>query len=225
MASTSEKVLQIRQMLDERFGKPGLAQKTTYQTGLPVLDQAEVPKGAITEIVSTSTEGPGGVLFLYGLLHETLQKGNRVALIDANDSFQPKGLLQPDLDRLLWARCHNADEAIKATDLVVRDGNLPLVILLVSLSSLRELRRIPSTTWHRLQMLAEKSAVTLLVLTPYAQVGCAQLRLEVGGGFPLQIIHRNREELVPALNLNITRRRMSHERGCIYEDLRRPVCA
>ena len=96
-------------------------------------------------------------------------------------------------------RCREAWEAIKAADLAVRDGNVPLVILLLTLNPAGELRRIPATAWHRLQMLAEKSAVTLLVFTPQAQIGCARLRLSVGGAFPLERLHVCRSELIAGL--------------------------
>ena len=123
----------------------------------------------MTEVVCS---GPGGALLLYGLLHAALGI-ERVVLIDGKDSFAPKGLPPADLSRLLWTRCHHAGEAIKAADLTIRDGNIPLVVLLLTLNAVVELRKIPATAWHRLQMLAEKSAVTVLVFSPYAQVGCA----------------------------------------------------
>ena len=95
-------------------------------------------------------------------------------------------LVQGELNRLLWIRSRDAWEAIKAADLAVRDGNVPLVLLLRTLNLPGELRRIPATVWDRLQMLAEKSAGTLLVFTPEAQIGCARLLLSVGGAFSLR---------------------------------------
>ncbi len=225
MVSTSEKVTQLRQLLSERFGAPKSEDKTTYLTGLSALDEIGLPQAAITEIVAPPSAGPGGALLLYGLLHRVLDKGSRVALVDAHDSFDPKGLKQDSLDRLLWSRCHNASEALKAADLIVRDGNLPLVILHMALNPVSQLRRVPSTSWHRLQMLAEKSAVTLLIVTPFAQVGCAQLRLGVSGAFPLHMLNLNWNELVPSMSLTVERRRTGRERRCLDEDLRRAVCA
>jgi hypothetical protein len=184
MPSASEKVLQLRQLLADRFGRGELAEEEVYVTGLPALDEIGIPNAALTEIVSSTTTGPGGGLLLYGLLHASIQKGERIILIDGKNGFAPKGLPPVDLKRLLWTRCREACEAIKAADLAVRDGNMPLVILLLTLNSPGELRRIPATAWHRLQMLAEKSTVTVLVFTPEAQIGCARLRLSVGGAFP-----------------------------------------
>ncbi len=225
MPATSDKILHLRQLLAERFGQSGMAVEEVYSTGFKALDEIGLPRAAITEIVSSPQAGPGGALLLYGLLHASIQKGDRAVLIDGKDSFQPQGLRQADLDRLLWTRCRQAGEAIKAADLIVRDGNIPLVLLLLTLNPASELRRVPPTVWHRLQMLAEKSAVTLLVFTPAAQIGSARLRLSVSGVFPLGKLHRCRSELLPALDLQIERRRVGRERGCDDEELCRAVCA
>jgi hypothetical protein len=225
MPAKSDKVLQLRQLLAERFGRADLPADACYPTGLPALDEVEIPRAAITEIVSSVASGPGGSLLLYGLLHASIQKAERVLLIDGKDSFAPKGLPRADLKRLLWTRCREAWEAIKVADLAIRDGNVPLVVLLLTLSPSGELRRIPATAWHRLQILAEKSAVTVLVFSPYAQVGCARLRLSVSGAFPLAKLHRCRTDLLPALSLQVERRRMGRERRCENENVRRPACA
>ena len=146
-------------------------------------------------------------------------------LIDGKDAFAPEGLPPAHRKRLLWMRCHNAWETIKAADLAIRDGNVPLVVVLLTLNPVSELRRIPATAWHRLQMLAEKSAVTVFVFSPYAQVGCAKLRVSVHGAFPLAKLHRCREQLLPALQIQVERRRVSRERRWEDEEICRPACA
>lgn len=225
MTSTSDKVLQLRQLLAERFGQGHPSTGDTYHTGLAALDEVEVPRAALTEIVSSVSSGPGGALLLYGLLHAAIRNGERIVLIDGKDTFAPKGLPTSDLKRLLWTRCHEAWEAIKAADLAIRDSNVPLVVLHLTLNPASELNRIPATVWHRLQMLAEKSAVTVLVFSPQAQVGCARLRVSVSGAFPLAKLHASRAELLPALTIQVERRRMSRERRCEDEEIRRPACA
>lgn len=219
MSSSSDKVLQLRQLLAERFGPTELPDEEAYVTGLPALDEADIPRAALTEIVSNPAAGPGGALLLYGLLHSIASRGDRIILIDGKDAFAPKALPNRDLKRILWTRCREAGEAIKAADLAVRDGNVPLVVLLLTLNPHGELCRIPATVWQRLQMVAEKSAVTLLVFTPQAQVGCARLRLSVGGAFPLDSLQLCRDEILPALDLRVERRRMG--RRCESEELRR----
>ncbi len=225
MPTSSEKVVQLRQLLAERFGVAQLPVEETYPTGLPALDEIGVPRGALTEIVSQVASGPGGSLLLYGLLHTTIGQGERVILIDGKDAFAPKGLPRADRRRLLWMRCRDALEVFKVADLAIRDGNVPLVVILLTLNPSSELRHIPTTSWHRLQMLAEKSAVTSLVFSSQAQVGCARLRISVGGAFPLEKLHHSRARLLPSLNLQVERRRRSQERRWEDEELRRPVCA
>ena len=191
-------------------------------TGLSSLDEAGVARAAVTEIASSPASGAGGSLLLYGLLHACAERNERVIVIDGHDCFQPKALPQSDLQRLLWVRCHSAQEVLQSVDMAARDGNFPLILVLLTLNPLSELRRIPANAWHRVQMLSEKSATTVMVFTPSPQVGCARLRLSVGGDFPLSKLHRCRSELLPRLALNIERRRIERR---VDETVRRSACA
>ena len=222
MASSFEKVLELRKLL--KVNVDYNRSEETYETGFTALDEIGIPKSGLTEIVSSPALGPGSGLLLYGLLHAAIRKGGRIVLIDGRTAFAPRGLLQAELNRLLWAQCRTASEAIKAADLAVRDGNVPLVIMLLTLNPASELKRIATTAWHRLQMLAEKTAATLLVFTPMAHIGCARLRLTVGGAFPLDQLHVCRDSLFPALALRVERRRISTQRNG-NEELRRVACA
>jgi hypothetical protein len=222
-AAASDRIVHLRQLLAGHLEAATPNPEEIYPTGLPALDEHGLPRGALTEIVSTPAAGPGGTLLLYGLLHASLAEGRRAVLIDGKDAFAPAGLPQAELDRLLWVRCRDAWEALKAADLIVRDGNIPLVVLLLALNPEGECRRLPATAWHRLQMLAEKAAVALVVFTARGQVGCARLRLSAGGAFPLEKLHALRGELWPALEVRLERRRRGRKGG--DEELRRAVCA
>jgi hypothetical protein len=81
------------------------------------------------------------------------------------------------LQHLLWVRCSKASEAIKAADLLLRDGNFPLVIVDLVLNAPEKLRKIPQTNWYRLQRLVEVVPTACLVLTRYEMVSSAQLKL------------------------------------------------
>ena len=74
-------------------------------------------------------------------------------------------------------RCGKAAEAIKAADLLLRDGNFPLVIVDLVLNAPNELRKIPQTSWYRLQRLVEVAPTACLVLTRQSMVGSAQLKI------------------------------------------------
>ena len=222
MSASSAKIIELRQLLSERFGVGGSLEEQAYSTGLTVLDEVGLPRGAMTEIVASPEAGPGGSLLFYGLLHVVLQKGERLILIDGKTGFDPRGLPQAELNRLLWVRCRDALGAMRAADLAVRDGNVPLLVLLLTLNPPNEMRRITAALWQRLHLLAEKSGVTLLAWTPQAQIGCARLRVSVGGAFPLARLHVSRAELVAGLSVQVERRRLGRRDD---EELRRPVCA
>ena len=136
------------------------------------------PRAAISEIVAA---GPacGTSLVLAALLARPLPAGLPLALIDARDSFDPDSFPAADCARLLWLRCHATDHALAAADLLVRDGNLPLVLLDLAALPARELRRIHHATWHRLRQLAADRGPTLLALTPAPTVPCAAHLQEV----------------------------------------------
>ena len=70
-----------------------------------------------------------------------------------------KIVLSPFADHplLLWIRCHNAAQALKATDLILRDGNLSLIILDFKQNTDKELRKIPGPTWYRFQRITKST--------------------------------------------------------------------
>jgi hypothetical protein len=74
-------------------------------------------------------------------------------------------------------RCRKAAEAIKAADLLLRDGNFPLVIVDLILNPRDELRKIPQTSWYRLQRLVEAAPTACLVLTRQSMISSAQLKI------------------------------------------------
>ncbi len=127
MITAADKVKHLRGLLEERFGRAVLAAPEVCDLGVPALENYAIPKGALTEIVAEQKRG-GVTLLLYSVLRSWLGvKRQRAVLVDGRDSFGPRGLKQEELDRLLWLRCRDASEGMKVADLVVRDGNLPLV--------------------------------------------------------------------------------------------------
>jgi len=90
------------------------------------------------------------------------------------------------LQHLLWVRCNKASESMKAADLLLRDGNFPLVIVDLVLNPPGELRKIPQTNWYRLQRLVEVLPTACLVLTRYEMVSSAQLKLVLENSWDIQ---------------------------------------
>ena len=179
---TRGKVVDLRKLLAERFPQKQLLPGTHLSTGLSFFDKATgggLAKGAITELISPK-ESAGSASLIYALLQAAHRGRYFLALIDGQDSFDPSplgGLGNARLQNLLWVRCCKAVEAIKAADLLLRDGNFPLVIVDLILNTRAELRKIPQTSWYRLQRLVEAAPVACLVLTRQSMISSAQLKI------------------------------------------------
>jgi len=220
MPAAAEKIIYLRQLLAEKgVSRPAAPLTDGFLTGLAPLDEHGVPQHGVTEVVAPPSEGPGGTLLLYGLIHA--MRGQRIALIDASDAFDPRSAVATDLLRLLWVRCADTLQAAKATDMVLREGSLTACVFLLTMAPAVALRCIHANVWHRLQVLSEQSGVPLIAFTPFAQIGNAKLRLSVSGHFPLSAITRSRTQLLPDLHLAVEKRRMNHGGA----DVRRSACA
>ncbi len=172
-------IIDLRQLLAERFPAARLPPQARVATGLTTLDTATtggLVKGAITELTSPHLSA-GSALLLYHLLERAARERFFLALIDGRDSFDPTPCGQARLQHLLWIRCQRASEAVKAADLLLRDGNFPLVVLDLVLNPAEELRKIPSASWYRLQRLVEPAPTAFLVLTRRSMISSAQWKL------------------------------------------------
>src|SRR5215475_7015381 len=175
----SAKIIDLRNLLAERFPHPSFTTARRVSTGLPCLEKTirgGLPRGAITELISPGTSA-GSASLIHTLVHCAYRDNYFLALIDGGDSFDPCGLNNGSLQHLLWVRCSKAFEAVKAADLLLRDGNFPLVIVDLVLNESDELRKIPQTNWYRLQRLVEMVPTACLVLTRHEMVGSAQVKL------------------------------------------------
>src|SRR3954453_4762937 len=169
----------LRHVLAERFPHLPSTAEGRFQTGQSLLDSVlgdGLPKGAITEITSSSLSA-GSASLIAALVRAAGQARYFMALIDGRDSFDPEPLGHGSLRHLLWVRCEKAIDAIKAADLLLRDGNFPLVLLDLVLNSPNELQKIPQTNWYRLQRLVEPTSTSFLVLSRRSMVASARLKL------------------------------------------------
>ena len=210
------KIIDLRKLLAERFPhRPVPATTRRLITGLSFLDQAiggGLPKGAITELISPRiTAGSAS------LVHMLLQAAHRnryfLALIDGRDSFAPSAsgeLGNSCLHHLLWVRCTKALETIKAADLLLRDGNFPLVIVDLVLNPLEELRKIPQTSWYRLQRLVESAPTACLVMTRQGTVSSAQLKIVLENSWTLETFED--ESAISRLQIRVQRSQL-HRQG------------
>jgi hypothetical protein len=179
----------LRELLRERvpnarIGVFGRRRSAPVPTGTPALDAVlggGLVGGDLTELVGEGA-GSGSAQVLHGLLRRVVAEGRFLTLIDGADSFDTDAEDGDVLARLLWVRCRSADEAMKAADLVLRDRNLPVVVIDLKLNPVAQLRRIPSSVWHRFSRLAEQNGSAILVITPFAMVGGAAARVSVDAG-------------------------------------------
>ena len=184
----SDKIIHLRQLLAERFPQIGAAVEQRLPTGVPAMDDVTgggLPKSAITELTSPNLSA-GSALFTHALLQNAHRRGFFLALIDGRDSFDPPTAGPTALRNLLWIRCSTAVDAVKAADLLLRDGNFPLVVLDLVLNPAEELRKIPQSNWYRLQRLVEAAPTAFLVLTRQSIISSAQLKLSLANAWHLR---------------------------------------
>ncbi len=180
-------------------------------TGVEALDAAAggLWRGAVSEF---SGPAGSGSLFLAALLEVTARERWHLALVDAADEFEPADWEAAALRRLLWVRCREARKALRAADLLLRDGNLPLVVLDFQGVPVRQLRGVPASVWHRLQRVVEGSGATLVVLSRWPMVEGARLRIEAEGRLGLDAMRVKRRELAAGMAVRVRRKTAAAER-------------
>ena len=221
------KIIDLRKLLAERFPHVAAAAATRLVTGLSFLDQTiggGLPKGAITELISPRISA-GSASLIHMLLQgdppqqvrlvtgetstsltDKMSVLRPVALIDGRDSFDPSasgGLGNACLHHLLWVRCTKALDAIKAVDLLLRDGNFPLVIVDLVLNPPTDLSKIPQTSWYRLQRLVESAPTACLVMTRQGMVSSAQLKIVLENSWTLETFED--ESAISRLQIRVQR--------------------
>jgi hypothetical protein len=203
--AASSKVIDLRQLLAERFPQTFAPTADRLATGVLAIDQAiagGLPKNAITEL-SSPNPSAGSALLIYALLQNAHRAGYFLALVDGRDSFDPLPMGNVPLRNLLWVRCAKAVEAVQAADLLLRDGNFPLVVLDLVLNAPEELRNIPQTNWYRLQRLVEAAPAAFLVLTRASIISSAQLKLSLDNAWKLADLEQR--DLTARLHIQVNR--------------------
>jgi hypothetical protein len=201
----NRKILDLRDVLAERFLQPPIRTSGRLITGITALDQATeggLGKGQITEI-SSAQPSAGSALLIHSLLQWARRDRSFIALIDGCDSFDVQTAGPGALRHLFWVRCRKAAEAIKASDFLLRDGNFPLVILDLILNPPEELRRIPQTSWYRLQRLVEAAPSAFLVMSRHNLVSSAHTKIVLNNQWTLSDL--SREDPLSQLRLTVRR--------------------
>jgi len=170
----------------------------TAPTGITSLDArlgGGFPRGQLSEVIGPRSSGRTSLLLQ--MLASATARGELVALVDALDmldvaSAEAAGV---QLDRLLWVRgfvvsnpgmCRDLnqralEQAIRAFTLVLQAGNFGVIAFDVGDAPMDAIRRLPFTTWLRLQRLVEGSQTAgVLVGTASMARSSAGLTLKLG---------------------------------------------
>jgi hypothetical protein len=201
----SSKLIDLRQLLAERFPQLVAPVAQFLATGIPAIDDrigGGLPKNAITELTAPNPSA-GSALLIHALLQTAHRNGFFLALVDGRDSFDPNTSSSLVLPNLLWVRCQKALEAIQAADLLLRDGNFPLVLLDLVLNPAEELRKIPQTHWYRLQRLVEATPTAFVVLTRRSMISSARLKISLDNAWQLHDLEQ--EDLSHRLQVAVNR--------------------
>src|SRR5436305_3188795 len=154
-------------------------------TGIPAMDAllGGLPRGAMTEICGAPCSGRTSVLL--SALASRTKDGEVCALVDARDSFDPLTATAAGiaLEKLLWVRCQNINQALRAMDLLIQAGGFGMVAVDLSDVPTKTVRQVPLNAWFRFRRAVEDTPTILLLLEqePNAKT-CASLvlRLEAG---------------------------------------------
>ena len=115
-------LVQLRELLQQRFPRSQPAVLASLPTGIPEIDDplgGGLPRGAISEVVEARV-GSGGQLVLIALLEAVRRLHRFVALVDAMDGFDPQTVEPFLLRHLLWVRGNGVTPALQAADLLAR---------------------------------------------------------------------------------------------------------
>src|SRR5206468_8045365 len=150
----------------------------TGVSGLDALLGGGLPRGQISELAGPRSSGRTSLMLQ--MLASATTRGELVALVDALDMLDVASAAAAgiDLERLLWVRGHVVsnpgmcrdlnqralEQAIRALALVLQAGNFGLVVFDVAEAPADAVRRLPFTTWLRLQRMVEGNQTTCVLV-------------------------------------------------------------
>jgi hypothetical protein len=195
----------LRELIADKYPTRATRPRRRRPIGCARIDRERggLLRGAVTEITGSSS---GALVLLSAILRQAVEEGFHVGLVDGTSSFHPADWPDAQLQRVLWVMCRDSAKAVKAADLLVRDGNLPMLVIDLQGMSERELRKIPASTWHRFHRLMEVRDSVLLVLTsqPMVEGAVTRIALEPAGDLTARL--RDRRELSNNLRARIFER-------------------
>jgi recombination protein RecA len=153
-------------------------------TGISEIDllAGGLPRGALTEIFGPDCSGRTSLLF--SALSMRTAHLEACALIDGCDAFDPYSAEAAgvNLKQLLWVRCRNIQQTLRATDLLLQSGGFGFIALDLSDVSREVVRHVPLDAWFRFRRAVEDTQTILVVLEQESNAKtCASLVLRLKG--------------------------------------------
>jgi recombination protein RecA len=153
------------------------------------------PRGQLSELVGPRSSGRTSLLL--HMMAAATARGELVAIVDALDMLDVESAASAgvNLAQLLWIRGHVVmnpglcrdlnqralEQAIRALTLVLQAGNFGLVAFDVAEAPADAVRRLPFTTWMRLQRISEGSHTACVLVGSEAMArSSAGLTLKLG---------------------------------------------
>jgi recombination protein RecA len=169
-SKTSALRLQVESLLAARVASPFQYRDRpimeTVSTGVPSIDllTGGLPRGGLTEIYGPPCSGRTSLLI--SALASRTEASEVCALVDARDAFDPHAAEAAgvELPQLLWVRCRNVDQALRATDLLIQGGGFGLIALDLGDTPAHVVRYVPREVWFRFRRAVERTPTIFLVV-------------------------------------------------------------
>jgi len=151
--------------------------------GIPEIDSLTggLPRGGLTEICGPPCSGRTSLLV--AALASRTAGAEACALVDGRDAFDPAAAAAAGvaLKQLLWVRCHDIDQALRSTDLLLQGGGFGMIAVDLSDIPPATVRYVPLNSWFRFRRAVEDTPTILLLLEQEANAKtCASLVLRMG---------------------------------------------
>lgn len=166
---------ELARSASERMERIGQTGDTLLSTSLPALDRllaGGLPRGQMVELWGGGCSS-GRFSVILAALAAATRGGETAALVDLGDHLDPAAARQAGaaLDRLLWVRPHNVQQALGSAEILI-DTGFPLVVVELGLPPLAGGRRTEGA-WLRLARTAQARGTALLISSPYRVSGTA----------------------------------------------------
>jgi hypothetical protein len=156
----------------------------TVSAGIAEIDELTggLPRGCLTEVFGMA--GSGRTSLLLAALAARTREGEVCALVDGRDAFDPEAGVAAgvNLRQLLWVRCKNIEQALRATDLLIQGGGFGLIALDLSDVAAWVVRQVQLSVWFRFRRAVEGTATILFLMGQESNAKtCASLVLRMKG--------------------------------------------